>query len=329
MILPLPRTGPSSRCRLQLMTKIRLSSRSRTGIVIAPIDSGSSVSPSPRKHQTLRSCAGMIPRALEVAHEARLVDRHHRAQAHRHGRELPELRHQPRMRIRRQPDALARDFLTEVVQVVLAETAFEKRARVDARRRMALEVHEIAAVLRCRRAPKMIEADLVERGRRSVARDVAAVLGAHAVRVDHHRHRVPADVGLDAPLDRAIAGIFGLLADGNRVEVGGVRAIRQIRARAARMIDHALEQEVGTLCAVHSQHRVDRLEPLLRLLRVEIVAAQGDQGQRSCSRHENRTPVTRATNQGSLIDYREADPPRRILLGCEPVRRLTPAPAAL
>ena len=31
MILPLPRTGPSSRCRLQLMTKIRLSSFSRAG----------------------------------------------------------------------------------------------------------------------------------------------------------------------------------------------------------------------------------------------------------------------------------------------------------
>ena len=31
MILPLPRTGPSSRCRLQLMTKIRLSSFSRDG----------------------------------------------------------------------------------------------------------------------------------------------------------------------------------------------------------------------------------------------------------------------------------------------------------
>ena len=29
MILPLPRTGPSRRCRLQLMTKIRLSSFSR------------------------------------------------------------------------------------------------------------------------------------------------------------------------------------------------------------------------------------------------------------------------------------------------------------
>ena len=47
MILPLPRTGPSSRCKLQLMTKIRLSSFSRPASEIAPSDSGSSISPSP------------------------------------------------------------------------------------------------------------------------------------------------------------------------------------------------------------------------------------------------------------------------------------------
>ena len=38
MILPLPRTGPSSRCRLQFTTKIRLSSFSREASVIAPSD---------------------------------------------------------------------------------------------------------------------------------------------------------------------------------------------------------------------------------------------------------------------------------------------------
>ena len=62
MILPLPRTGPSSRCRLQLTTKIRLSSSSRTGIVNAPIDSGSSISPSPQNAQTLRSEGATRPR---------------------------------------------------------------------------------------------------------------------------------------------------------------------------------------------------------------------------------------------------------------------------
>ncbi len=145
------------------------------------------------------------------------------------------------MRIRR--ETRADDFLPEVVEVLLREPALEERARVDAGRRVALEVDEVAAVLRRRRAPEMIEADLVERGRRRVARDVAAVLRALAIRVHDHRERVPADVRLDAPLDRPIARVVGLLADRDRVQVRRVRAIRQIRAGAARVIDHAFEED--------------------------------------------------------------------------------------
>ena len=63
MICPFPRTGPSSRCRLQLTTKIRLSSCSRAASVIAPSDSGSSVSPSPTNTHTLASDGGSRPRS--------------------------------------------------------------------------------------------------------------------------------------------------------------------------------------------------------------------------------------------------------------------------
>ena len=77
MILPLPRTGPSRRCRLQLTTKIRLSSLSRAGSEMAPSDSGSSISPSPMKAQTLRPSVLRMPAVVQVPHEARLVDRHH------------------------------------------------------------------------------------------------------------------------------------------------------------------------------------------------------------------------------------------------------------
>ena len=63
MILPLPRTGPSRRCRLQFTTKIRLSSFSRPAIAIEPSDSGSSVSPSPMKHHTLRPSVFARPRS--------------------------------------------------------------------------------------------------------------------------------------------------------------------------------------------------------------------------------------------------------------------------
>jgi hypothetical protein len=43
---------------------------------------------------------------FQVAHEARLVDRHDRSEAHRNGRILPELGHQPGVRVGRQPAAL-------------------------------------------------------------------------------------------------------------------------------------------------------------------------------------------------------------------------------
>jgi len=63
MTLPLPRTGPSSRCRLQFTTMIRLSSFSRPAMWSAPVDSGSSISPSPVNAQTLRPAVSTTPRS--------------------------------------------------------------------------------------------------------------------------------------------------------------------------------------------------------------------------------------------------------------------------
>ena len=62
MIWPFPRTGPSSRCRLQLMTNVRLSRFSRAASVSAPSDSGSSISPSPNTPQTRRLAVSQMPR---------------------------------------------------------------------------------------------------------------------------------------------------------------------------------------------------------------------------------------------------------------------------
>src|SRR5260221_221271 len=65
---------------------------------------------------------------LQVVEEARLVDRLDRAQAHRHRGKLPEVGHEPRVRIRR--DTLAVDFLAEVVELRFGQAALEERARV-------------------------------------------------------------------------------------------------------------------------------------------------------------------------------------------------------
>ncbi len=144
MILPLPRTGPSRRCRLQLTTQIRLSRCSRPARPIAPIVSGSSISPSPRNAQTLRSVGVGDPARIQVVHEARLVDRGDRTDAQRDRRELPEVRHQPRVRIG--GEAVAADLLAEVVELLLGQAALEVGARVVAGGGVALEVDEVAAV---------------------------------------------------------------------------------------------------------------------------------------------------------------------------------------
>ena len=143
--------------------------------------------------------------ALQVLHEPRLVDGHQRAEAHRDRGELPEARHQPRVRVGGQ--ALAADLLAEVAHLLLGEPAFEEGARVEAGGGVALEVDEVSAVGLGGRVPEVVEADLVERRGRLEARDVPAELGRLAVGLQHHRDRVPADQRADAVLEVRVARI--------------------------------------------------------------------------------------------------------------------------
>ena len=268
MILPLPRTGPSRRCRLQLTTQIRLSSCSRPASPIAPIDSGSSISPSPRNAHTLRPSVSAIPRAVQVLHEPRLVDRGDRADPQRHGRELPEVGHQPRVRVRGQ--AAAADLLAEAVELLVGQPPLEERARVVAGRRVALEVDEVAAVLVGRRVPEVVEADLVERRQRLVAGDVAAELGGQLVGAHDHRDRVPADDRAQPALELRIAGERRLAVGRDRVDVGGVEARDRAGAGVLGALDDARQELARAVGAVVRDDGVERLEPLGRLDRVEI-----------------------------------------------------------
>ena len=58
---------------------------------------------------------------------------------------LPEILHQPGMRIRRQPGVFAQ-FVAEVIQMLFGQAAFEKRPRIDAGRRVALEINQVAGL---------------------------------------------------------------------------------------------------------------------------------------------------------------------------------------
>ena len=76
--------------------------------------------------------------------------------------------------------------MAEVVELLFAQAAFEKGAGIDPRRRVSLDIDQIAAVLVGRGAEEMVEAHVVQGGGRGEAGDMPAQLGAVPVGVHHH-----------------------------------------------------------------------------------------------------------------------------------------------
>ena len=102
---------------------------------------------------------------VEVPVEARLIEGRDGAEAHRHRWVLPELGHEPRVRIARQARATAADLPTEVVEVVRAQAALEERTRVHTGCCVPLEVDVVPGLAVLLAAEEVVEADLVEAGR--------------------------------------------------------------------------------------------------------------------------------------------------------------------
>ena len=278
MIFPLPRTGPSRRCRLQLTTNVRLSRPSVAAMWIRPRDSGSSISPSPRNAQTCWSAVSRDAAVAQVAVEPRLHDRVHRAEAHRDRGELPEVRHEPRVRVRRQPVArpAVRQLLAEPVEPVLGQPPLQVRAGVDAGGGVALDV-DLVTPARVVLAPEeVVEADLVERGRRRVGRDVAAHTDARPLRAVHRHRGVPADPAAVGALGLLVAGEPRLPVGGDRVDVvrAGQRGDADVALPGA--LQHPQHQVAGALLPCGVEHRVEGVEPLGRLLGVDVRQVGGE-----------------------------------------------------
>ena len=270
MILPLPRTGPSSRCRLQLTTKVRLSRPSRAATWSAPSDSGSSVSPSPRNAQT-REFGGVEQAAVvEVAVVAGLVDGADRPEAHRDRRELPELRHEPRVRVR-------------------AEARRRGRSRAGsgrAGRRSGGPRGTPGRRCPARRGP----------GRRS-GRPVPPASLPRKKWLKPTSYRVAAEAyvarwppipenwlfarrtiatafqRMSRRMRRSIAsspGNVGLLLGADRVDVAGLGQRRQPDLELARPLEELVDDEPGAGLAFLGDDLVERREPVLGLVRVDV-----------------------------------------------------------
>ena len=216
--------------------------------------------------------AGVLDAAvLQVAVEAGLVDRVDAGQAHRDRRELPELRHQPRVRVGR--EALAHavlDLLAEAQQLLLVEPALQEGAGVDARRAMALDVDLVAAAGVVLAPEEVVEADLVEAGGRLVGRDVAADLEPGPVGVGDHHRGVPADERADPALGLLVAREPRLALRRDGVDVVGAAQRRHADVHLAGLLEQPEHDVARPLAAALVDQLVEGVEPVAGLVGVDV-----------------------------------------------------------
>ena len=206
----------------------------------------------------------------EVAHEARVVDGADRADAHRAGGELPEVRHQPRVRVAgKTARALGGrgDLLAVVQHVGLAQTAFEKRPCVHAGCAVGLEEHEIALAA-C--AKEMVEAGLEQVGRAGVAGNVTAELAIRLVGAHHHGQRVPAHQRGQPFLHREVAWKGGLVFHRDGVGIGRVELGLPADALLARQACEFVEDLPRPRRTLAGRQRQQGFAPLCCFARVRI-----------------------------------------------------------
>src|SRR6185436_11299700 len=98
----------------------------------------------------------------------------------------------------------------------LRQSPFEKGARVIARRGVALKENKIGGTI-IATAEEMVLRDLVKRRAGSETGNVTAEAVVLLVRIDDHRHGVPANDAFDTAFDFAVAGVFRLFPRRNGI----------------------------------------------------------------------------------------------------------------
>ncbi len=209
---------------------------------------------------------------VQVTVEPRLVDRVHRAEAHRHGGVLPEVRHQPRVRVGRQAAALTGVgvLLTEPVELLGGEPALQESPGVDAGGGVALDEDLVATSRVVLASEEVVEAHLVERRGRRVGGDVTADADTRPLRTVHHDRGVPADERAVAAFDFLVAGEPRLVLRGDGVDVVRGRQRRHAHVALTGTLQHPEHQVPRALLTAPRHSGVEGVEPFGRLLRVDV-----------------------------------------------------------
>ena len=186
----------------------------------------------------------------QVAVRLRLIDRVDRAEAHRDGRKLPELRHEARVRIAGESVRGTRLLLPEAVELVFAQASLEKRASVHSGRGVSLIENLVAAASVILTTEKVVVPDLIEGCGTGIGRDVAADTDTGPLRTVHGDRGVPANPGTVLALELFVAREDRLVFWCDRVEVVGGRHHRHTEMQFFGSLQQAEHDVSATLVAV-------------------------------------------------------------------------------
>ncbi len=166
--------------------------------------------------------------------------------------------------------ALAVHLPAKVEQLFLADAPFEKSPGVDTRSRVPLNIKKVAAVILAGRTKEMVEAHVIEGGRGSKAGDMAAQGRIDPVRLNHHGHGVPPNNRSHPMFETRIPGPRLLTRLMNRVDIGGVRAVRQVGSPAPGATNQSTDEVVSALDASALEYRIQRIQPFRRFGRILV-----------------------------------------------------------
>ncbi len=208
------------------------------------------------------------------------------------------------MRIARQaagPLARGREFLAVMREIGLGQPPFQESPRVDARRAVRLEEHQVATLLRIAGPEKMVEADLEQVGRAGVAGDVATEFAIGHVRSRHHRQCIPAHQGGQLFLDCQVARERRLLVHRDGVDVRRDQFGRPGDVRTAGQVGQLVQHEAGAHRPVRGDECEKRIAPFRRLHRIGIGAVVSEEARDAVVGHFG-TPILHCTEKAAEQD---------------------------
>mmetsp|Transcript_10161 Transcript_10161/g.24203 ORF Transcript_10161/g.24203 Transcript_10161/m.24203 type:complete len:425 (+) Transcript_10161:1845-3119(+) len=220
-------------------------------------------------NKTPHAAVGSVlqPAHVQVPEVTGLVGGHQRPQPHGHGGVLPEIGHQPRVRVTGET-LPSLDLLAEVEDTVDGQPPLQEGTGVGARRRVALHVQRVPHPVAFLPAEEVVLEHLNKVSNPRERSNVAPHPGRPLVGVAHHHRRIPPDDVADLLLHHHVTGVGLLLAAGDGVVERGDRGLADGHVQSSGLVKQHVQQKSGPVGAGVLHHGLKGLKPILRHLLV-------------------------------------------------------------